>query len=539
MATIRPSDLPASAGVAAGNAIIVDTGASVEKATPGQIVDAAVPLASQAQAEAGTDNATRVSPLRVKQAINALGVSAENLASPAPDKGAALVKKGQATVREILPVTPQEYGAVADGVADDLAAIVAATAAAVAEDRGLHFPDGTYAFSGTLDFTHKNLRVTFGTFSVLKHTGTGKAVQIDSGPYDPVNPPAVYGVQFGWNCPPTIQGNANTTDGIYTRGAQHLKIDARLRDCRTGLRCEFSVMSYFKIRMTGNEGGWEIQNPLNGVVVDRRGTPEATTDCQFDLIIEGMSVGPGQNGYGLDLLAAQHCDFRGTSEANGAGGVRIMPDSINNNFSNFFCENNGSQPHWDIRGLGNIFLNCTGGGPSNSGLNTNVIADTGIRNLFLRGKFHNIQEVGFLNEWSQTQLTGTLDLNANRIQEACYNETFVDLPDNYPAPNFITPNFQNLWVSASDVGGQRAPAYAKDAHGFVHLIGALKNGDVGTVMFVLPAGMRPGGTIWHEYYNVAAGTFGIFAVTAAGEVQHISGTNGSVPIDGISFRAEN
>lgn len=70
MADIRPKDLPAAGAVSNTAALVIDNGVNVEKSTPLQIVDAAVPLASQAVAEAGTDNATRVSPLRVSQYIS-------------------------------------------------------------------------------------------------------------------------------------------------------------------------------------------------------------------------------------------------------------------------------------------------------------------------------------------------------------------------------------------------------------------------------------------------------------------------------------
>ena len=88
MAIIRPKDLPAAVSVADTAAIPLDTGSAVEKGTPSQIVDAAIPLASQAEAEAGADNTKRVTPLRVKQAIDVLGVSAVNLAST--DAGTAV-----------------------------------------------------------------------------------------------------------------------------------------------------------------------------------------------------------------------------------------------------------------------------------------------------------------------------------------------------------------------------------------------------------------------------------------------------------------
>ena len=104
MAVIPPRDLNAAASVSDTDVLIVDKGSSVEKALPSQIIDAAIPLASQAEAEAGSDNVKRVTPLRVKQAIDAIGISADSLAaglatkvstadlsSPDEGKGAELV----------------------------------------------------------------------------------------------------------------------------------------------------------------------------------------------------------------------------------------------------------------------------------------------------------------------------------------------------------------------------------------------------------------------------------------------------------------
>ena len=70
---IRPKDLPAAPSVPTSASIMVDNGVTVDKATPIQVVDAAIPLASQADAEAGVDNTKRVTALRVKQAIDARG----------------------------------------------------------------------------------------------------------------------------------------------------------------------------------------------------------------------------------------------------------------------------------------------------------------------------------------------------------------------------------------------------------------------------------------------------------------------------------
>ncbi len=81
MATIRPKDLPAAGSVTSSHSLVVDNGSTVEKATPTQVVDAAIPLATQAEAEAGSDNTKRVTPLRVKQAIDANVPSNDTLAS--------------------------------------------------------------------------------------------------------------------------------------------------------------------------------------------------------------------------------------------------------------------------------------------------------------------------------------------------------------------------------------------------------------------------------------------------------------------------
>src|SRR3546814_586303 len=74
MATIRPADLPEATTVPSDAAIIIDTGSTVQKATPQKIVDVARPIASQTEAEGGADNAKAMTPLRVKQYIDTLGI---------------------------------------------------------------------------------------------------------------------------------------------------------------------------------------------------------------------------------------------------------------------------------------------------------------------------------------------------------------------------------------------------------------------------------------------------------------------------------
>lgn len=67
--TIRINALPEATNPAASSFLAVD-GATTEKATLQKVVDAGAPVASEAEARAGSDNAKRMTALRVKQSID-------------------------------------------------------------------------------------------------------------------------------------------------------------------------------------------------------------------------------------------------------------------------------------------------------------------------------------------------------------------------------------------------------------------------------------------------------------------------------------
>jgi hypothetical protein len=124
MGTIRPAELPAAASVNPAAAVIVDDGSSVERATPLQVVDAAIPLASQVEAEGGSNNVKRMTPLRVKQAITALW----NTVSTFTQSGTGAVSRtAQDKMRDtvhlfdFVPVAKQA-GILAGSNTDDLSA---------------------------------------------------------------------------------------------------------------------------------------------------------------------------------------------------------------------------------------------------------------------------------------------------------------------------------------------------------------------------------------------------------------------------------
>lgn len=100
---------------------------------------------------------------------------------------------------------------------------------------------------------------------------------------------------------------------------------------------------------------------------------------------------------------------------------------------------------------------------------------------------------------------------------------------------WIHPTLQNSWVWYGS--SYERPAFFKDAMGFVHLRGLLKNGTLNTAMFTLPVGYRPARRV------VAPGVcnsshFVRIDITTTGEVGTVAAANddaGYVSIDSISF----
>lgn len=75
MANIRPNQLPPATTITDNDRLILDQGAAgVNAATPSSLMDTFAPIATQAEAEAGTDNVKRMTPLRAQQHLLAQGV---------------------------------------------------------------------------------------------------------------------------------------------------------------------------------------------------------------------------------------------------------------------------------------------------------------------------------------------------------------------------------------------------------------------------------------------------------------------------------
>lgn len=115
MARIRPYDLDPLETITQDAAIVVDNGTTVGKVDPAQLVNFAVPVASQEEAEAGAVNNRMMTPLRVAQYLNSGAVTADSLTGDPEQIQAIKDKLGLPFVSTREP----RWGIVADGVADD------------------------------------------------------------------------------------------------------------------------------------------------------------------------------------------------------------------------------------------------------------------------------------------------------------------------------------------------------------------------------------------------------------------------------------
>lgn len=126
---IQPRQLPPATQVYADGALIVDDGTIVQRATPQQVVDAANIIASDISTSGGSN---------VQSRLNQLTSSTESASEAA-----------QTAIDLISGKTPQYYGAIGDGVADDTAAITQAMLAGAEVNWG----NGVYRYTSPISVT--------------------------------------------------------------------------------------------------------------------------------------------------------------------------------------------------------------------------------------------------------------------------------------------------------------------------------------------------------------------------------------------------
>jgi hypothetical protein len=97
--------------------------------------------------------------------------------------------------------------------------------------------------------------------------------------------------------------------------------------------------------------------------------------------------------------------------------------------------------------------------------------------------------------------------------------------------------FANSWVAYAGAPTEPAPFYWKDVQGIVHLGGAMQGGTMNAGAFTLPAGFRPGGTVYVKMPNVSNAAFGYTEVQPSGLVVPRAGVNTHFSLEGVHFPA--
>ncbi|NCQ93148.1 MAG: hypothetical protein GPJ19_21070, partial [Microcystis aeruginosa LG13-13] len=100
---------------------------------------------------------------------------------------------------------------------------------------------------------------------------------------------------------------------------------------------------------------------------------------------------------------------------------------------------------------------------------------------------------------------------------------------------WIVPAFMNGWINFDTT--HNPAGYFKDSLGIVHLRGLVKNGTNNTTIFTLPVGYRPSNQEL-QAVQTNLNTIGRVDILADGQVTVVSGSNGWVSLDGITFRAD-
>ncbi|WP_062770392.1 right-handed parallel beta-helix repeat-containing protein [Sphingopyxis terrae] len=181
MAQILPRDLPAAGSVNTSSAIIIDDGSGVKKATPAQLVSSGFPVASQAEAEAGVVSDKAMTPQRVSQAIDALGVSQAVLASSSGGEMVGVKRSEPSTVSATAKtlfeqtVSARDWGVSGLSTSSDIAKLQAAVDEAPLGST-LLLPGGVIFSDGLSITRHINIRGENG--ATILGVGTNPAINL-------------------------------------------------------------------------------------------------------------------------------------------------------------------------------------------------------------------------------------------------------------------------------------------------------------------------------------------------------------------------
>lgn len=424
--------------------------------------------------------------------------------------GATMVGVGQTTVATITPPTPQASGAVANGIVNDYAALVAARDAAWSANlKTMTWPDGVYRFGTTLELAKDHWTTApLGDNVKLKYTGSAIAVSLDGETVHPVYGcyKGVFGAQYGF----VIEGSATCTKLLEIANFYQGSINADLREGLMGLSVADNignnvgaVLVDIKLRISqGNDGPFTTK-PLVGMNAVKMFA------CQCDLTIEHCVDG-------LKLIGSAANTFYGVVEGNTGSGINVDSGSYRNTFISVFCESNVGRD-WDIAGNSNILINCTG---VDSGGNR----ITGDYTLIQGGKFEGltIDASAAFTVLDGVEITGTFTDNSTTTTIRNCTLGGVVMTDKAP----LTRAALTMGTNISDYSVSD-PTFAacrgfRTPDGLGQISASLAAGAaiaIGDTIALVPAGFRPATRVMFAGVNVSTNAAVGLTLDSAGNLQ--------------------
>ncbi len=404
----------------------------------------------------------------------------------------------------------------------------------------VHIPPGA-EFSGPLNIQDAlsvggnvgiggNLRVS-GDFAVTGNVNT------------PLN--VTSNVQIGGNL--KVSGDFEVTGNVIARDTEHIEGNVSLGDADND-----EVSIHGVLRSTHSSGILQIDDALNvtGSLTVRGGSGNLTT-TEGDLKI-------GNNTHRLKIGVA--------TSGSGAGDVRIRAQGgthrlmLGSNTADVLTVRNGNvgigtlNPSAKLEVAGALKLATTGTLIFHSTNESGTPTGDGFRLRYDNNFFGTNQDglviektdgnegnpdggIAFVNTGNDGVENTALVIRGTGNVGIGTNNPSVKLvvtggETSLQQESWQTPTLQNSWVNWG--GEYNRAGYFKDSLGIVHLKGLVKNGTANTI-FTLPAGYRPAG---RQLHGVACNpnAIGRVDILTDGRVERVSGSNGWISLDGITFR---
>jgi len=298
------------------------------------------------------------------------------------------VRTKEEIAADVVPVNPafppgdlRRYGGIADGVTNNDGAL-AALRAVCAQGVDGYIPVGVFAYTTSPNWSMEGLTLKGDTGSELKHTGSGRAFNFDSGGAGGYRDACVIeGIR--------VRGNANTTDGFYLQGLvrSHIRfLEVRGGCTDAGFRILGGVASHFDTIIISENVESLTTRPSAGIVVGESLpiTGWYTACCTFSNLIVTVI---GQKGVSV-IDSCSGNTFKGGNYEYCSIGLDIESDECRrNSFDGVWFEGNTTS---DIRvtGVSNMFINCyaQGGGSAYS-----VRVSTGTGTVFVGGYLPQVE----------------------------------------------------------------------------------------------------------------------------------------------------